>query len=516
MINTLFLVDMSRIRIFLSFLGFSVSVIAVAAAGFYARKQHITTIAEANFLSPTPSQAQNTLATLTKESGIIQYKLPNEEQFRTLDKDEEKIPTGTSVMTGKESLGHVIFPDNSLMSLSENTQVVVNYADKQIKIVQLLGNTWHRVTKVLQGNSYSVETPNTLATVRGTEFNVAVLPNKRSEVMVKESIVDVSKIERKEDGQVVVQDTKRVEHDKQVVIAETPKTSSGSAPTLVTLKVEAIPEEKKQTTWFQRNVEITEEIKTAEKEVLTTISPEQVLPTTGQQIQSPDQSGPTKSADEMSIDAPLTQPTDETITVTPILDQDAVKTDAIGKTMKRLRRNRKLKEIDTNPILEKNDEKVMKEFSEALVTPSLANSQVQGASTMPVWLENVENTIAASVPIETVMPTLQPVEPTVIIENQNDNNGTGGNGFVPEEIIQSNNNGSPTHEPIIREEIPASPTREAEPEQTSPSPEVTEEPKTEPPVEEHKEEDKSWIQSTVEKIQEIFASDAPPQTPIQE
>lgn len=207
-------------------------------------------------------------ALLVKETGTITYQIPGTTKFLPLTDNQINVPSGTMVKTGPDTFAHVVFPDNSLMSLSKETSVVLHFEVDKIRIVQILGNTWHRVQKVLQGHSYEVETPSTLATVRGTEFNVEVLDNKESHVYVVESVVEVAKI-AEENGQKITKEVQRVEKNEHVSV---------SAPqSQEPIKRETMTEEKKNNDWFKRNEKLTEEIKKAEEEVTQKVK-EQGIP----------------------------------------------------------------------------------------------------------------------------------------------------------------------------------------------------------------------------------------------
>lgn len=213
------------------------------------------TVAGPNILPPTALNTDTANAgpsvLLVKESGFVTYKLPDSSDLLTMEQDEVNIPTGTTVKTGADTLAHVVFPDNSLMSLSKDTEVVINFEEKKTKILQLFGNTWHRVEKVLQGSSYEVETPNTLATVRGTEFNVGIL-NGETELYVMESTVEATKIV-KENGVSVAKETKKVTKDQHVLVSSPESTNP--------IKLIALPASKRNTNWFKRNTKLTEKSK---------------------------------------------------------------------------------------------------------------------------------------------------------------------------------------------------------------------------------------------------------------
>jgi hypothetical protein len=232
---------------------------AMFLLGLYVKQNGIGVMAGPNILPPTAfdSSINSPTALLVRESGVITYQLPESDEVHTLEMGEISVPTGTTIKTDSEAVAHVVFPDNSLMSLSKDTEVVLDFEENRIKIFQILGNTWHRVEKVLQGNVYEVETPNTLATVRGTEFNVGILPDGEAEVYVIDSVVDVSKIV-KENDQIIIKETQSVQKDQHVLI---PPAESDTP-----MKVDVLPPEKKNSEWFQRNKEMTEVIKKAEEE----------------------------------------------------------------------------------------------------------------------------------------------------------------------------------------------------------------------------------------------------------
>ena len=86
------------------------------------------------------------------------------------------IYAGDQIRTGKNAIAYIIFSDNSSVSLDENTQIEVRdvrdtkdqYSNK---IEQIFGRTWSRVENLVgQKAKYELETPNTLAAVRGTQF----------------------------------------------------------------------------------------------------------------------------------------------------------------------------------------------------------------------------------------------------------------------------------------------------------------------------------------------------------
>ncbi|MBW3013923.1 FecR domain-containing protein [Candidatus Woesearchaeota archaeon] len=113
---------------------------------------------------------------------------------------EDKIKTGP----GAEAT--VILYESVIVSLDADTEVMIADLSKDnLKVKQDSGSTWNKFTGISGIGDYSVETPNTVATVRGTGFGV----NMQS-VLVGEGEVDVKK------GDVV----KRIVQGRKAVLRE--------------------------------------------------------------------------------------------------------------------------------------------------------------------------------------------------------------------------------------------------------------------------------------------------------
>jgi hypothetical protein len=130
-------------------------------------------------------------AVLVYESGLVSYKLPAANDYQVLELEEFNLPTGSFVKTDAGSYARIFLPDNSLISLDEKTEIQLNYSPKAVDVQQLVGQTWNRVQTLTQGGTYQVQTPTTIAAVRGTVFGVSTDEDKFSEIFVEESSVDV-------------------------------------------------------------------------------------------------------------------------------------------------------------------------------------------------------------------------------------------------------------------------------------------------------------------------------------
>lgn len=128
------------------------------------------------------------------EDGNVSYKIEGG-QFIKATSSPVVIANNTIVYTG---LGHasILFPNNSTVALDHYTELAVRYDDKKVSLYQTLGTTYHRVEALISGSTYEVETPGTVASVRGTKF--AVKYDKQTmttKVSVTEHQVFVAKTE---------------------------------------------------------------------------------------------------------------------------------------------------------------------------------------------------------------------------------------------------------------------------------------------------------------------------------
>lgn len=179
---------------------------------------------------------------LVKELGNVMYKADSTDEYIELLDAEIELSSGSFIRTGEDSYARIFLADNSLISLDQDTEIqVVIDKGSSVAIDQLLGNTWHRVQTVLNGNEYKVNTMNTIAAVRGTIFGVNVLNDETSEVFVIDSLVDVS---AHENGSVI--DTVGVQPGELANVL--PDNNS------IKITIKTIPEELKDSYWYKRNM----------------------------------------------------------------------------------------------------------------------------------------------------------------------------------------------------------------------------------------------------------------------
>src|SRR3990167_7487080 len=126
---------------------------------------------------------------LIKESCKVSYKTGDE--YKELTETQINLPDKSFVKTGNGS-AHILLPDNSLLTLDTNTEIQVKIDSAGINVMQLTGNTWNRVQKVINDQEYTVTTPNIIAAVRGTIFSVRADKSVASSVAVIDQSVEVN------------------------------------------------------------------------------------------------------------------------------------------------------------------------------------------------------------------------------------------------------------------------------------------------------------------------------------
>jgi hypothetical protein len=88
--------------------------------------------------------------------------------------DEMILSQGNKVRTG-EGKAAVVLLSGEVIHLEPNTEITLQEIQPLgIRIRQAAGETWNKVTRISGISSYEVETPTTVATVRGTEFFIGM------------------------------------------------------------------------------------------------------------------------------------------------------------------------------------------------------------------------------------------------------------------------------------------------------------------------------------------------------
>jgi hypothetical protein len=112
-----------------------------------------------------------TTAILYIESGTVEV---DQGSGWAAGSDEMELSQGAKVRT-KEGEASVVLLSGEVLHLEPGTEISLSeVSNSKISIKQLAGETWNKVTRISGISSYEVETPTTVATVRGTELFVGM------------------------------------------------------------------------------------------------------------------------------------------------------------------------------------------------------------------------------------------------------------------------------------------------------------------------------------------------------
>lgn len=165
----------------------------------------LTAVGIGFYMRPTPSlpgesgvstgTSTDTVFTLYRTSGEVFYRQEQDNNFTSLTVDSVELPNNTTVKTANGKAA-AILSDKSVITIKENTEILISSSSAGFNIKQFFGKTYHRVETVITGKTYEVRTPSTLAAVRGTKFAVFYdEKTKESKVSVTENRVSVKETE---------------------------------------------------------------------------------------------------------------------------------------------------------------------------------------------------------------------------------------------------------------------------------------------------------------------------------
>ncbi|MBI4440799.1 FecR domain-containing protein [Candidatus Woesearchaeota archaeon] len=140
------------------------------------------------------------------ERGLVEVNLGKGWQPATNEMD---VKQGALVRTG-DGEATIVLLGGELLHLEPHTEVgLTHVGKKKIDLTQATGETWNKVTKLSGVAEYTIQTPTTVATVRGTEFLLA-----QDEVNVFDG--DVEYRNKKKAQAVRVKANKRVRADAMI------------------------------------------------------------------------------------------------------------------------------------------------------------------------------------------------------------------------------------------------------------------------------------------------------------
>lgn len=146
-------------------------------------------------LAPEVAKAQEK-AQLVIESGIVEVK--REGGSWTVGENGMDLYQSDSVRTGDNSSASIILFKTSIVRLDSNTEVTLEELIREEETIVALqqdsGRTWNTISKISGIDDYEVQTPTTVASIRGTAFVVIVLENGSTYYGVEHGILNVSSV----------------------------------------------------------------------------------------------------------------------------------------------------------------------------------------------------------------------------------------------------------------------------------------------------------------------------------
>jgi len=103
--------------------------------------------------------------------------------------NELELKENDIIETVDNSKARVMLFNSIFVDLAANTKIsLASLVEDNLKIVQESGQTWNKVTRLFGITNYEVETPNSVATVRGTEFEVSASEEESFVILVEGSV----------------------------------------------------------------------------------------------------------------------------------------------------------------------------------------------------------------------------------------------------------------------------------------------------------------------------------------
>ena len=141
-----------------------------------------------------PLITESSTAVLTIEQGSVQVA---QSPLRTVTGDVA-LKQGDTIKTGPDGKASVVLFGSSVVRLDSNTEI--NFAELQaqkdarkVSIDQKSGRVWSRVIKLSGVENYQVNTPRSVAAIRGTGFDSRINPDGTVDVSVVDGTVRVTR-----------------------------------------------------------------------------------------------------------------------------------------------------------------------------------------------------------------------------------------------------------------------------------------------------------------------------------
>ena len=165
----------------------------------------------------------NKIAVVTKVKGIVEVKKNDNKIFSNL-KSGHMLEDGDKIRTGKKGFTAIIFiDDKSLLKIKENSEAVITgtkTAKSISKKINMEGGIV-RATITKQNTEFVIQTPTSVASVKGTDFWVISDQNSGDKVIGLEGTVLLTNIDTGQEVTVTSGVTGNSTLDGQISVSET-------------------------------------------------------------------------------------------------------------------------------------------------------------------------------------------------------------------------------------------------------------------------------------------------------
>jgi len=188
------------------------------------------------FLLKTPANKDAYLSTF---EGDVQVFTNNNWQTPILN---QELSLNDKIKTNDGGTATLLLMEKAIISIEPNTEVEISsLTENDLKIKQSSGSTWNKFLGIVGVDTYSVETPNAVASVRGTEFNI-----KNNTAIVSEGTVNYGNekssilLNKYEKAQISENEVKKQELTKEekTLILEKKKETLNNLKKLRTIEIE--------------------------------------------------------------------------------------------------------------------------------------------------------------------------------------------------------------------------------------------------------------------------------------
>ena len=90
------------------------------------------------------------------QSGDVSFRTKNDLEYSKITNEKIEVKSNTFVKTGSNSKAVVITPNNSVMSLDENTEIQLKSNNHETNIQQFVGNVWYRINKLQEKEAFNI------------------------------------------------------------------------------------------------------------------------------------------------------------------------------------------------------------------------------------------------------------------------------------------------------------------------------------------------------------------------